>query len=111
MRELQRAIELNPNDANANHWYALALAAMGRFDEALLQIQRTRDIDPLAVMAHANAGLIMYLAGRFRDAIEHLPPYQGAFTAFAFSPEQHVGIIKNPYVVARVDNARFVAIE
>jgi branched-chain amino acid transport system substrate-binding protein len=46
-----------------------------------------------------------------RDAIEHLPPYQGAFTAFVFSPDQHVGIIKNPYVVARVDNAKFVAVE
>jgi branched-chain amino acid transport system substrate-binding protein len=46
-----------------------------------------------------------------RDAIEHLPPYQGAFSAFAFSPEQHVGITKNPYVIARVENAKLVAVE
>ena len=72
MRELQRAMELNPNDTNANHWYALALACVGRFDEALLQIQRARDIDPLAVMIHANAGVILCLAGRFQQAVEHL---------------------------------------
>ena len=31
-----------------------------------------------------------------RDAIEQLPTYQGAFTAFAFSPEQHVGNHQEP---------------
>jgi DNA-binding winged helix-turn-helix (wHTH) protein/tetratricopeptide (TPR) repeat protein len=72
MRELRRAMELNPNDQNANHWYAMALAGIGRFDQALLQIQRARDIDPLAVMVHANVGFILYRAGRFQEAVEHL---------------------------------------
>jgi TolB-like protein/Flp pilus assembly protein TadD len=72
MREMRRAMQLNPNDQNANHWYAMALAGMGRFDEALVQIQRARDIDPLALMVHANAGFILYRAGRHREAVEHL---------------------------------------
>jgi DNA-binding winged helix-turn-helix (wHTH) protein/tetratricopeptide (TPR) repeat protein len=72
MRELERAMELNPNDQNANHWYAMALAGTGRFDEALAQIQRARDIDPVAVLIHANVGFILYRAGRYREAIEHL---------------------------------------
>ncbi len=33
--ELQRAIELNPNNQNAQHWYAMALGGLGRFDQAL----------------------------------------------------------------------------
>ena len=44
--ELLRAIELNPNNQNAQHWYAMALAGLGRFDEALAQIQRALAIDP-----------------------------------------------------------------
>jgi len=72
MRELRRALELNPNDQNAAHWYAMALAGIGRFDEALAQIQRARDIDPLALMVHANVGFILYRAGRYREAVEHL---------------------------------------
>jgi len=72
MRALQRAMDLNPNDPNANHWYAIALAAVGRFDEALLQIQRARDIDPMSVMIHANAGFILCMAGRLHEAVAHL---------------------------------------
>jgi len=72
MRELRRALELNPNDQNAAHWYAMALAGTGRFDEALAQIQRARDIDPLAPMVHANVGFILYRAGRHQEAVEQL---------------------------------------
>ena len=72
MRELRRALELNPNDQNAAHWYAMALAGIGRFDQALEQIQRARDIDPLALMVNANVGFILYRAGRYREAVEHL---------------------------------------
>jgi tetratricopeptide (TPR) repeat protein len=72
MRELRRAMELNPNDQSANHWYAMALAGIGRFDESLQQIQRARDIDPLALMVHANVGFILYRAGRVQEAVEHL---------------------------------------
>ena len=72
MRELRRAIELNPNNQNATHWYAMALAGIGRFDEALAQIQRAREIDPLAVIVNANAGFMLYRAGRFQEAVEHL---------------------------------------
>jgi tetratricopeptide (TPR) repeat protein len=45
---------------------------VGRFDEALLQIQRARDIDPLSVMIHANAGFILCMAGRLHEAVAHL---------------------------------------
>ncbi len=44
---LQRAIQINPNNQNAHQWYAMALAGVGRIDDALAQIQRAREIDPL----------------------------------------------------------------
>jgi hypothetical protein len=33
--ELKQAIELNPNYAQAHHWYAIYLAHMGRHEEDL----------------------------------------------------------------------------
>ena len=39
-KEFRRAIELNPNDATAHHWYAEHLMWRGRFDEALEQSGR-----------------------------------------------------------------------
>jgi len=70
--ELERGIELNPNNQNAQHWYAMSLAGMGRFDEALVQIERAREIDPLAVMVNANVGFLLYRAGRIEEAVAKL---------------------------------------
>ena len=41
-KEYLRAIQLNPNNATARHWYALYLAELGRFDEALAEIDVAR---------------------------------------------------------------------
>jgi len=70
--ELLRAIDLNPNNQNAQHWYAMALGGLGRFDEALLQIERALAIDPLAVIVNANVGYLLYRAGRIDEAITKL---------------------------------------
>jgi DNA-binding winged helix-turn-helix (wHTH) protein/tetratricopeptide (TPR) repeat protein len=70
--ELQRAIELNPNNQNAHHWYAMALGGLGRFDQALAQIQRALAIDPLAVIVNANVGFLLYRAGRIEEAVTKL---------------------------------------
>jgi DNA-binding winged helix-turn-helix (wHTH) protein/tetratricopeptide (TPR) repeat protein len=72
MREMLRAIDLNPNNQNAQHWCAMQLAGMGRFDEALAQIERAREIDPLAVIVNANVGYILYRAGRVEEAVTKL---------------------------------------
>lgn len=67
--------------------------------------------DSLMLIAKAVEAAKSVEGPAVRDAIEHLPTYQGAFTAFSFSPEQHVGIVKNPYVIARVEKTKFVAVE
>jgi DNA-binding winged helix-turn-helix (wHTH) protein/tetratricopeptide (TPR) repeat protein len=70
--EFLRAIELNPNNQNAQHWYAMALGGLGRFDEALAQIQRALAVDPLAVIVNANVGFLLYRAGRLEEAVAKL---------------------------------------
>lgn len=43
-----------------------------------------------------------------RDAIEKLPTYQGAAASYSFSPEQHVGIVKNPFFIGTVQGGKLV---
>jgi len=43
-----------------------------------------------------------------RDAIEKLPTYQGAAASYSFSPEQHVGIVKNPFFVGTIQGGKLV---
>jgi eukaryotic-like serine/threonine-protein kinase len=64
-----RAIELNAGYATAHQWRGEFLAAMGRFDEALIAAQRATDLDPLALMPQAIEGWIAYMAGRYDEAV------------------------------------------
>ena len=70
-REINRAIELNPNDASAHLSYAMYFEALGRFDEAIAEIKLTREIDPLSPTATANVGYPYYYARQYDQAIEH----------------------------------------
>lgn len=47
-KEFQRAIELNPNYANAHHWFGEFLSLLGRHEQAIAEAQRAREIDPLS---------------------------------------------------------------
>ena len=71
-REYHRAIELNPNYANAHHFYALYLAMVGRFDEGLAEIRRAQELEPFSLFIHANVGAILCEARRYGEAINHL---------------------------------------
>jgi ABC-type branched-subunit amino acid transport system substrate-binding protein len=44
-----------------------------------------------------------------RDALEKLSGYQGAFSVFNFSPEQHNGITENPFVMSVARNGKLTA--
>jgi serine/threonine-protein kinase len=50
----KRSIELNPNYPTAHHWYSRYLRAVGRSDEALGEIRRARDLDPLSLVIMNN---------------------------------------------------------
>jgi TolB-like protein len=71
-REFRRAVELNPHYATAHHWYAVSLAFMGRFDEALAEIGRAQELDPLSLIINANVGYVLYHARRYDEAVSHL---------------------------------------
>jgi tetratricopeptide (TPR) repeat protein len=62
---------LNPSDATAHLRYALALPWFERFDEALHEIARAREVDPVSPLIYANEGQILHLARRYDQAITH----------------------------------------
>ncbi|MGH9433956.1 MAG: tetratricopeptide repeat protein, partial [Terriglobia bacterium] len=61
-----------PGYATAHHWYALYLAAMLRRDEAIREIRRALDLDPLSVAVNYGAGSILTQAGRYDEAVRQL---------------------------------------
>ncbi len=53
-KELQRALELNPGYATAHQWYSHLLVYQGRVAEALAEVQRTLDLDPLSLIMNSS---------------------------------------------------------
>jgi serine/threonine-protein kinase len=68
-RRFERAIELNPSYATAHQWYSRCLVEMGRFDEAIREIRRAEQLDPLSLIIIAELGGVYADAGRLDEAV------------------------------------------
>jgi len=72
-REFKRALEINPNLADAHHWYGLLLSWVGEYpEEAIAQIKRAVELDPLNLRFNANVGQAYWLARKDQLALEQL---------------------------------------
>jgi TolB-like protein/DNA-binding winged helix-turn-helix (wHTH) protein/Tfp pilus assembly protein PilF len=67
--EYRRAIALNPSYPTARHWYSLHLARLGKLDDAELEIQRARALDPLSIVIGTDAAETAYWARKPREAM------------------------------------------
>ena len=63
------AINLNPNYATGHNWYGFHLSMVGRFDEAIREMLRARELDPLSPSIMQSLGWAYYQARRFKEAI------------------------------------------
>jgi len=71
-REFTRALALKPNYAIAHHWYAHYLAARGRLDEAMREIKRAQELDPLSLIINTAVGMVFYYRRQSEQAIAQL---------------------------------------
>ena len=69
-REFLRAIELNPNYANAHHWYGEYLSLVGRHNLAIREAERARELDPLSSIINTWVGSRYFFARRYDTAVE-----------------------------------------
>jgi tetratricopeptide (TPR) repeat protein len=68
-REFKKAIELNPNYPTAHHWYCMMLQRAGRLEEAMHEIKRAQELDPLSLIINVNVGWVFYNMRHYDDAI------------------------------------------
>jgi TolB-like protein/DNA-binding winged helix-turn-helix (wHTH) protein/Tfp pilus assembly protein PilF len=71
-REFNRSLELNPNDANAHHWFGYYLVFSGNLAGAVAEMERARQLDPLSAIINADEGHLLYAAGRNGEAATRL---------------------------------------
>jgi TolB-like protein/DNA-binding winged helix-turn-helix (wHTH) protein/Tfp pilus assembly protein PilF len=64
-QELLRAIQLDPDSADAHHWYSQVLMTSGRFTEAEHQMHLALAVDPRSPILRTNLGWLHYFERRY----------------------------------------------
>ena len=85
--KFRRAIEINPNNATARHWYSILLRDSGRLDEARQQIEQAIALDPLSTVMRHALGNVLEAHGRFREAAD---AYRKATTIDPLQPGSYL---------------------
>jgi len=68
--EFRRAIDLNPNNAAAHYFYAIAcLIPMKRLDDALEQYQTALSLDPLSSIVNTNYATALMVGRRYPESL------------------------------------------
>jgi TolB-like protein/DNA-binding winged helix-turn-helix (wHTH) protein/Flp pilus assembly protein TadD len=105
--ECRRAIELNPNSADAHDNYGMLLAYVGRVPEATEELRRAEELDPLSYRIYADGALAAFLERNYqlgteqaRRSIELAPEY---FVARGYLALIHVQSGRNDDAVAEAE--------
>ncbi len=71
-RAFKRALEIDPANANAHHYYSHFLTAMGRTVESLSESRRALELEPLSLPMNNHLGWHYLYARQYDQAIEQL---------------------------------------
>jgi TolB-like protein len=71
-REFRRAIELNPNYADAHYMLGQFLSILGRREESAAAYRRALEIEPVSLVFNSNYGTSLMYARRYDEAVAQL---------------------------------------
>jgi TolB-like protein/DNA-binding winged helix-turn-helix (wHTH) protein/Tfp pilus assembly protein PilF len=69
-REFTRGIELSPGYAIGHEWYGWHLASLGRYGEAVAEVEKAASLDPLSPSIGADLAEELLVAQRLDEAIK-----------------------------------------
>jgi len=105
--QFKRALEFDPNNADAHLFYAHLLSCTGRHVEALAEVKRALELDPLNLRTNALEGQFLVHAGRTDEALAslqktfELDPNSGFAHYFASSAYIEKGMFPEAIAEAR----------
>jgi serine/threonine-protein kinase len=89
-QRFKKALDLNPQYALAHHWYANHLNAVGRQEEAMVEIRKAEELEPMSLIINRDIGWYLFFQRRYDEAIAQLegtlkidPGYSAARTLLA----------------------------
>jgi len=67
--ELKRAVELNANGVEGHQGLGDYYATMGQLQESVLEVERARELDPLASIVNSDLCTMLFFARRYDEAL------------------------------------------
>jgi tetratricopeptide (TPR) repeat protein len=92
LSEYQRALQLDPRDEEAHHWYATSLLTLGRYQEAMVEIDKAQQLNPASRSILSDQALIRFWNGDQTAAIQKLREIEQAEPEFFSAPRYLAGI-------------------
>jgi DNA-binding winged helix-turn-helix (wHTH) protein/Flp pilus assembly protein TadD/TolB-like protein len=83
-REFQRAIALNPGNAETYSRHAFYLASLGRHDDAIDAVRQARELDPASMLLVSDFAYFFYVGRRYDEAVREA---RKALELMSISPE------------------------
>lgn len=99
---LTRALDLNPNYADAFAWLAIVRFTEGRFQEGIILATRAAELDPLTPYNHHNIAWGLYYARRFDESIKI---YKNVIADFPEYGLNYYCLSKNLRFIGKTDEA------
>jgi TolB-like protein/Tfp pilus assembly protein PilF len=101
-REFRKAIALNPSSAlaRAEYGHKLLSGVRGRFDDALVELKRAEELDPLAVYISSQIGFVYLHARRWDQAVAQ---FQRTIELGSKSPWPQLGLGQTYVRMGRYD--------
>jgi eukaryotic-like serine/threonine-protein kinase len=87
--EIKRSLTLDPNHAEAHGLYSIYLRTMHRFDEALREAERAKQLDPLSTNQKSLFALLLYYSRHYDAAAEQ---YRQLTRTDLDLPTAHLGL-------------------
>lgn len=98
-KEFRRAIELSPGYATAHHWYAWHLSLIGRNSEAIVEMKKAQNVDPLSLIINADLAELL--------AIAHLPDESIAQSRKTIEMDSNFALAHNQLAQAYLEQNMF----
>lgn len=85
-REFQQILRSSPQYSTAPQWYATnLLIPLGRFDDAIVQLDRAASLDPLSPAIEASRGVVAFMQGGYEEAHERFKKLRERDDRLAFA--------------------------
>jgi class 3 adenylate cyclase/TolB-like protein/Flp pilus assembly protein TadD len=103
-RQFQKAIALNPSYAlaHAEYGHKLLSPVWGRYDDALAELERAQELDPLSVWISTEIAWVYYHARRWDQSIAQ---FQKTLELGSKSPFPQIGLGQNYVQLGQYDEA------